>query len=349
MCGSFEVVYQNRKRLEDCKNLHVWLTRVFGTTSDTFVHRRVFDEPHPPRNAVAAPEIGSWQVNIGLEVKERLVHCYPIEPGGSLLACVYDNGNVVFGKLSLSSEENLFEPVGEPRQIKDLRSATVSPVLNGLAVYVDYCLTVLTDKASIELDELYLRMCTFSENICQVSETELRHYQIESHGISFTKFTVLPALIKCFASCQRFYITAVGCDDGKLRIRSLLTGRKVATIDLGEVPIVVIITPNWGLIVVQTISSLFVCDPNGFPVAKIPHLADFAVFTTFGIRDGSDFVAFQDSSYNAFYFEAANPAVMIPLNAGNMKLICMDYDARMDRFFFVAESGKVLVVSRMVN
>jgi hypothetical protein len=113
MCGSFEVVYRNHKGLEGCKDLHVWLTRVFGTNCDTFIHRRVFSEPHSPRNELVVPEPGIRQVNIEVDIERRLVHCYAIAPGGSLLVCVSNDGTVIFGKLFLSSEVRQFEDVDD--------------------------------------------------------------------------------------------------------------------------------------------------------------------------------------------------------------------------------------------
>jgi hypothetical protein len=100
--------------------------------------------------------------------------------------------------------------------------------------------------------------------------------------------------------------------------------------------------------VVRTFSSLFVFDPNGFPVAKVPHSSEFAVYTTFHTRDGSDFVAFQDSSLKTFYFEAAYPSQMFPLESSGVPLVCIDYDCQHDRFFFVGDHGKVLVASRSI-
>jgi hypothetical protein len=99
----------------------------------------------------------------------------------------------------------------------------------------------------------------------------------------------------------------------------------------------------------RTISLLFVFDPNGFPVAKCPFVGDIARWMTFSTRDGFDFVAFQDTDLNAFYFEAANPAEMIPLDSGGARLACIDYDWQTDRFFFIAETGKILVVSRTLS
>jgi hypothetical protein len=57
-------------------------------------------------------------------------------------------------------------------------------------------------------------------------------------------------------------------------------------------------------------------------------------------------VAYQDSNYNCFYFEAAIPEVLLSLECGASRLIAMEYDWRKDRFLLFADTGTVLVVSR---
>jgi hypothetical protein len=111
----------------------------------------------------------------------------------------------------------------------------------------------------------------------------------------------------------------------------------------------VIVTPLWGLIVVKTIQQLFVFDCNGFPVAKVENFCDISLISTFHTRDGFDLVAFQDTDSNTFYFDPANPSLRTPVEGVGAKLVCIDYDSHTDRFFFVASTGKVLVVPRSAN
>jgi hypothetical protein len=104
------------------------------------------------------------------------------------------------------------------------------------------------------------------------------------------------------------------------------------------------ITPSWRPIVVKTIRQLFVLDWNGSPVAKTANSCDISLISTFHVRYGFDFVAFQDTDSNTLSFDPANPSLMIPVESGGTKLICIDYSWQTDHFFFIAGTGKVLAV-----
>jgi hypothetical protein len=187
-----------------------------------------------------------------------------------------------------------------------------------------------------------------SGSICQVSDTELRRFSTDGGVIELTDFTTIPALILCFASSPKFNVTAVGCDDSKLRIRSNLSGRKVATVALdGELPIDVLITPSWGIIVVKSLRSIFVFDVNGHPIHRAPYQGEIVRWNAFQTRSGFDFVVYQDSEHSCFCFEAAYPQAISRLETGSAPLVCLAYDWRTNCFIFAAGTGKVLLVTRM--
>jgi hypothetical protein len=344
---SFDKVYENRAKLEACKNLDVWLSKVFGTDRDNFLHRRVFMTPHLPRMPFPESTPGIWKINICVELKQKILFCHLtacLENTYNFL-CVYTNGKIVF--------EQIFFEDGEAQFMSTKTGSGVSSghffgVGEGIIHYDSHLISFITANVTVKRDRVYLNQFIVSESICQVSETELCRLSIGSHFIELTNFTTIPAGILCFASCSKFNVTAVGCDDGKLRIRSNLTGRKVITVGLeNEIPIAILITPAWGLIVVKTISSIFVFDVNGFSVRKVGCEMEFLRWTAFHTRDGFDFIAYQDSDQNSFCFEAANPAAVVPLQAGNAPLVCVAHDWRTDRFIFVAEAGNVLIFTRL--
>jgi hypothetical protein len=144
----------------------------------------------------------------------------------------------------------------------------------------------------------------------------------------------------------RYNITAVGCEDGKLRIRSNVTGKKVATVNLdNEIATSIIITDRWGLIVIKTPGSLFVFTSNGMLVKKVPDRTVIRLWTAFHTRDKFDFVCYQDIDFNVFYFEAADPAARIKLDT-EPNLCAIQFDWRRNCFVFVAVTGKVMIIPR---
>jgi hypothetical protein len=347
---SFQRVYENRKHLERCENLEVWLTRVFGTPGDIFLHRRVFHDAHPPRKPLELPESGFWQINIEAGPDERLLHCFALDTREMVFGCVYHGGSVTFGKISFGSDQQQFDIIARHEKLEGIQAAQVSKLGMGLAVYASSKLTIVTANDWTKYDRTYLKYFKLSDEICQVSETELWRLSVGQNERLFTEFTVLPAKILTFASSGTQNVTAVACDDCRLRIRSNRSGKKVATIDLdGELPTSVLVTQSWGMIVIKTLASIFVFDINGFPVAKVPNPSDFRIATAFHDRTGCDFIAYQDSEYRCFYFEAAVPERIIALEGGSSPLLCLDYDSHTDRFLLVADTGKVLVISRSLE
>jgi hypothetical protein len=290
-----------------------------------------------------------WQVNIAVDVERTVMHCFELEGAGNVaeLACVFAGGAVVFGRIGFSGGHPHFEQIGAARDIGDVASADIAPLWNGIAVYRDSVLTVLTADASFERDRLYLEKFTVSDKIAQVARTELCRFAPRSASRPLRQFTLLPARILCFASSARNNVTAVACDDGKLRIRSNLTGKKVATIDIeGDYATSVTITPGWGMIVVKTLFAVLVFDVNGFFVRRVANAAEFTIVTAFCTREGFDYIAYQDTDYNCFCFEAAKPEVAVRIEMGTSRLVCIKYDRMNDRLTLVADTGKVLIVSR---
>jgi hypothetical protein len=344
---SFDEVYQNRAKLEACKNLDVWISKVFGTDRDNFLHRRVFPVQHPARLSFSELSPGIWNVNICVEPKQKMRFCHltACSENAYTFVCAYTNGKVVFERIFFEDDEARFVSL---KTISGINSTHFFGVGEGIIGYDSHSLSFITINSIIKRDSIYLNQFIVSDSICRVSETELHRLSLGGPSIEFANFTTIPAGILSFASCSNFNVTAVGCDDGKLRIRSNVTGRKVATVSLdNEIPIAILITPGWGLIVVKTIASIFVFDVNGFRVGKVACEMEFLRWTAFRTRAGFDFVAFQDSDQNSFCFEAAKPATVVSLQAGNAPFVCVAHDWPTDRFIFVAETGNVLIFTRL--
>jgi hypothetical protein len=135
ICGSFEKVYVNRKRLERCENLEVWLTLVFGSHRDNFSHRKIFDEPHPRRGHLQPSEIVFLQANIRPDVDDQMLYCFALERAEPTFVCVYESGDVIFGTITRDSAIPQFEQIGIDGNVGDITSGVISPITIGVAVY----------------------------------------------------------------------------------------------------------------------------------------------------------------------------------------------------------------------
>jgi hypothetical protein len=127
--------------------------------------------------------------------------------------------------------------------------------------------------------------------------------------IHVTVFTIVPARIACFARSQKFNITAIGCLDAQLSIRSNETGLKVATVSLdGEIATHLLIMKGWGFIVALTDRHFFVLTVNGLLVQKVERTCGFTHWFTFRIPPGFDYIGLSLGKGKLRYFEAADPA-----------------------------------------
>jgi hypothetical protein len=340
-CQSFDVVYKNRQRLENIENFDVWVSKAFGTPHSNFLHMQLFHKPHPKRRKLEPPESTLAQTFMNDSGQQKIIFFWAMK---SVCGCVYDDGTVTFGLIAIDSNSAKYE---------HLLTSSIEPgspvfgLADGLAVYNERLAILTLDGTFVKTDPLFLKMFVLSETVCQVSETRFMKLHFDGRSIHLVEFADVPARVLCFASAKKFNRTVAGCDDGKLRIRSNQTGKKVATIDLaGELPLRVLITKRWGLIVVKTVDSLLVFDLNGFPVAKVPQPGDIRWWISFRTRDGFDFVAYQTDDFKCAYFEAARPEKVGQLENGGSGLIGILYHWRSDYFLYIIETGKVFVMSR---
>jgi hypothetical protein len=348
LCGSFETVYENRKRLENLSNLDVWLTKAFG--DDHPIYRCLFPTAHPQRPPFSPFDCQIHQRDVSdKEEVDRILLFSQIgsKSGRSLFACAKASGKMEFlsiffegGELSVSSVKA--DPPKSPEHSQYFAFS------DGIVAYDGRTLSIRTTKPeNFSADFIYASPMRISEHIIQTSPTRLSVLKrADEGGFALRDFVNLSHKIACFASSEKFNIVAVCGIDGRLRIRSSQTGRKVATVGLDrELPTNVLITKRWGLIVVKTQLSIFVCSVNGGSVAKVSNTRTIRQWIAYRSHDGVDFVLYQDSDFGIRYFEAAVPAKEEAVDA-EFEVCGMGYSWRADAFILVADAGKVIVFPR---
>ena len=124
---------------------------------------------------------------------------------------------------------------------------------------------------------------------------------------------------------SRHRVMVLGCDDGKVRIRCLSTGRKVSTFDLGDDELVeVFITKEMGFILIVTATRFILLSTNGDCIKIRTHNITRATNWHQFAANGLDYVLFLSNDGYLCYFEAFYPEYMYRPKAIDM--VAMIYD-----------------------
>ena len=131
--------------------------------------------------------------------------------------------------------------------------------------------------------------------------------------------------LKKIVISSRHRVMVLGCDDRKVRIRCLSTGRKVSTFDLGDDELVeVFITKEMGFILLVTETRFILLSTNGDCIKIRTHNITRATNWQQFAANGLDYVLFLSSDGYLCYFEAFYPEYMYRPKAVDM--VAMIYD-----------------------
>jgi hypothetical protein len=137
----------NRTKLEACKDLDVWISKVFGTDRDGFSHRRVFVTPHPARMPVPELAPGIWNVNICVKPNRKILFCHLTACLENVynFVCVYPDGKVVFEHIFFEDDEAQFVST---KTINGVNSTHFFGVGEGIINYESQLITFITINLS---------------------------------------------------------------------------------------------------------------------------------------------------------------------------------------------------------
>jgi hypothetical protein len=219
---------------------------------------------------------------------------------------------VLFVKLSLEGST----PKASTRKTWPFDSAVTQTIFrHGRNVMLgqNKCWTIMSQKEkvlTVFADGDILRL---SDAVCQTSGFDLMMSAVDGQRIKFAKVATFTERIVCFAASKKFNIAAVECNDCKLRIRSIRTRFKIATMELdSDVPVTMLITKAWGFVVVKTEKSIFIFTLNGMPVNKLPTTVEN--WFTFSTMEGADYVAIVGQDGELSQFEVGEPGKLISLD-----------------------------------
>jgi hypothetical protein len=344
--SSVHKVYDRRKQLERHQNLEVWINRVFG--SDEFSHNRLFTERVLPRGRFMAKELSVAQLRVNLEF--GIVYAGVLRRNS--FGCILKDGSVVFISIVFGENTVSSDIAGSKKLATDPREYQffAIPADKAIVAYSKATLVCIRATGWLTLNDIFLPAPGFSDRVACRSSTNLSRFAIAQTSTSWTPFCDLPERIVCFASSRRFCVTAVACADGRLRIRSNRTGRKVATVPLdGELAVFAAITKYWGFVVVRTLRSIFVFTVNGTFVSKTELAIEIGKWTTFRSLSGFDFMAFENATGKLWWFEVMEPARLEVIDIGLTRIAQIAFDWRADMFIVLAIDGIIRFFRRTQN
>jgi hypothetical protein len=339
VCESVEVVYQNRKKLEASENLNEWITKVF-TTSE-FGACKLFEVERPPRELFMRKDVRRGSIGLVTGGQTRVVFCQVFRR--STLGYVLNSGHIVFG--SVTFDEGIAKWKAERDiPLTEIRMPRFFRGRNEIACWHRCGISIFRPGSPVLARDVIFEKLIISERVGQTTGSSL--CRLQGDALNPVDFVQLPEKIVCFASSEKFHVTAVGCSDAKLRIRSNETGLKVATACLDDqIPVKILVTPKWGFIVVGTPNYLFVFSVNGILAKKVEFTRDVEKWFTFHSREGFDFIAFVDQSGKLGCFEAMEPDAVTEIDYSG-KILEIGFDWRHNCFLIVTQNGELVIIPK---
>jgi hypothetical protein len=312
-----EVVYENRKKLENFNELDQWIGKVFRSNFNAASDQIVLGTDvsvRCSRQGVTFPDLSSafCDPQPWVEAKNEKKDIFCSWYNKSNYVVVLEDGRVVFFSVSIK-QENSISTVGIsinkrftytlPSPVSEWSFDTIRTGLiavNGEIVH-------LVRENRVDKRVLYLERPRFTRNMIE-SCNRIYTWHVGGSKIAVSPLIDVPGRIRCFAESRKFGIVAIGCDDAKLRIRSHKDGRKIMTAALDdEIPIKVLITKKFGFIVVLTDFNWFIFTVNGTLIKKAQISCKVNKLTTFHSVAGFDYVVFCDENAIVYWFEAMYP------------------------------------------
>jgi hypothetical protein len=326
----FEQIYENRKNLENFESLDVWISRTFGA-GKLFqqAHQERFSRPREMSLEIHEPLSGQSIIFASLK---RLHFIF-----------VHSDHHVAFGDFVLGREER-FEPQIRATNVLNISGCERFGYYDGLLISDGSSLKVVTEKGELRTQNFSVAKPKFSGGACQTSAMTLSLLSVDGRTLGIKDFVSIPSKICCFVHSRKFDITAIGCSDGSLRIRSNEDGLKVATASLdGEAPSHVLVTRRFGLVVVKTDESVFVFTSKGEKVRKVAHQKQIRLWAAFRSRSGFDYVAYHDTDGQISFFEAVEPGREETLGIGATRdVMAISFDWKCGCFVIVLKD-RVLI------
>jgi hypothetical protein len=151
---------------------------------------------------------------------------------------------------------------------------------------------------------------------------------------------------------KRFGVVIGGTDDRHLIVASVHDGSTIRVMKLDSIPIKVVVTPNWGFILVHGCDyvngwpqyNLTLFNINGLFVRTIPFQHGIDRWVTWTSSNGFDFMVLSTDRGKLYAFEVFFLDVGAPVYRCCAELIALDYAKASNIIVAVTSDGKVHMI-----
>ena len=354
-----EEIYQRRQNLEKATNLHEWIGKAFGMEFGS--------KSHPPRETMT---ISTTLQQLDLSQNpSMLIYSAPLYLQNSFVV-IDSNGIIKFIRIKFN-EENIpsFERLRSDYKLENITSYKFYPFNTGVTPYsykrtaryqiglIAYNMkkiVIITQSQVIEKNNIYLEKPIFHESIFLATPSKLSRVSYllynQIDNLIGQTFCDIPSNVTTIQSSITFGIIVIGSTDCKIRIKSLETGKKICTYDLGQyVPTNILITESWGFVVVNAGSKLFVFSTNGNLIKSIDDFPSFKQWYTYKTKDDFDYIVFEDHDHSIMHFEVMYPENIHKLFDFNAKILSIRYDMLRNCFLVITDNERLMILPPDIN
>lgn len=152
--------------------------------------------------------------------------------------------------------------------------------------------------------------------------------------------------LRCATVSQYFAVLVCGTNDGYCDIYSINNERFINSIFLGGLSAQkIIVTQKLGLVVIKTITDIWIATINGFVIKKIRFEPQFTEWITWSSKEGLDYIAGSDVDGKIWCFEAYNPEKAVVVEHCYDLVVGLQYDDSIQCFLAVTMKPVLHIIS----
>ena len=363
--------------------LHQWIDQVFIKNAPSLLNMNIFKGEHPPRHNIHLPKTQINKLEIsntslkeivaGVNVTSDVYLVISRNGTAGLLRITtqpsvkisltsifyhYSNQKEATTSTSVSNFSNISSPsississLGISKSMShNLLSTSIYGFSQGKIVWYSNddnkirlangidCKFVNSISAFIEVPAV---ACSESDIFFCVDSCTVERL---SPGELPTPFIDTNSRIITMVADDVFHVFVLSTIDGNVHIYNMPHGNLVKKLEIGSEVHKILITPKWGLIVMETEKGLIVSNINGMIVQRIQISEPILNWFAYSSRYSFDMIIFENLSHQV--------GILDPLKKNQIKIFyenkeptpLMAYDPKTNSFILVTENKKVIIV-----
>jgi len=137
-----------------------------------------------------------------------------------------------------------------------------------------------------------------------------------------------------------FQLIVLATIDGNVHFRSSSKGKEIRTIQFNDLIDSILITDNWGFVLLHSYDALYLLNVNGLKIKELKPHDSVMKWTTFSSPYGFDFVAMVQKTGEVTIFEAFYPEKVISnVQSARWDILALRFDSKTERLIIITECG----------